>query len=181
VTTEAAEVDSLNGRAAGFVTRLMAYLLDALVLTIILAGGAWLFVQVDALLGELTLSDNIRISATTLWALMVPVIIVFYYVMFWSLTGQTLGKMVLGLRIVGRDGKPPGIGRSFIRLIGYLLSMLALWMGYLWIIVDDQRKGWHDHMASTWVVYDFARKKKGDAYEMTISREHNPETPTGAE
>lgn len=171
MTTDDAQIDALNGRAAGFVTRLLAYLIDALILTLVIAGGAWLFVQVDALVAEVNLWINTRISAAALWALMIPVVLIFYYVTFWSLTGQTIGKMVMGLRVISVDGNPPTIWHSLVRLIGYGISMLVFWLGYIWIIVDDQRRGWHDHMARTWVVYDFARRKRGDAYAKTIARE----------
>jgi uncharacterized RDD family membrane protein YckC len=87
--------------------------------------------------------------------------------------------MVMGLRVIAVDGNPPTVGRSFVRLVGYGVSMVVFWMGYLWIIIDDERQGWHDHMATTWVVYDFARQKRGQAYEQTLAREQGKDaTPS---
>jgi uncharacterized RDD family membrane protein YckC len=167
-------VEVLEGRTAGFVTRMLAYLLDVLVLTAILAMGSWLAVQTDNLMTEVLPEDiQLGISATTLFALLTPFIIIFYYVMFWSLSGRTIGKWVLGVRVVQADGLPPTIGRSLLRMIGYVVSLIVFFLGFLWILIDDQRKGWHDHMAKTWVVYDWARRRPGQIYEDMKARDHS--------
>ncbi|VAV97251.1 hypothetical protein MNBD_ACTINO01-2162, partial [hydrothermal vent metagenome] len=36
---------------------------------------------------------------------------------------------------------------------------------YFWVIIDDERQAWHDHIAKTWVVYDYERQKRGEIYE----------------
>ena len=68
----------------------------------------------------------------------------------------------MGLRVVNQDGRPPTIGRSIVRALGYALSALAFWIGYVWVIIDDERQGWHDHMARTWVVYDYSRTSSSE-------------------
>jgi uncharacterized RDD family membrane protein YckC len=159
----------LDGATAGFVTRLLAYLLDAAIVTAFIAAGSWLMVQVDALFADMNV--NLRISAASIFVVLTPFLIGAYYVVLWALTGRTVGKQVLGLKVVGSDGRPPTIGRSLLRLFGYAVSTLALWAGYLWIIVDEERRGWHDHIAKTWVVYDWGRKHRGEIYEtMTEER-----------
>jgi uncharacterized RDD family membrane protein YckC len=75
-----------------------------------------------------------------------------YYVFFWSLTGQTPGKMIFGVRVVSVDGGRVSIWQSIRRFVGYLISFI-LYLGYLWILVDDRRQGWHDKIANTLVVY----------------------------
>jgi len=155
-------LDQLQGATAGFVTRLLAYLLDALILTGIIAIGSWAMLQVDALFEDM--GANLRISVSTAWGLLTPVIISAYYVIFWALTGKTIGKAFLGVKVVRTDGRPPKIGQSLLRLVGYALSTLAFFAGYLWIIIDDNRKGWHDHIARTWVVYDWEKRRKGEIY-----------------
>lgn len=155
-------LDELQGATAGFVTRLLAYLLDAVILTGIIAIGSWAMLQVDALFEDM--GANLRVSVASAWTLMTPLIISGYYVIFWALTGKTIGKSFLGVKVVRADGRPPTIGRSLLRLVGYALSTLAFFAGYLWIIIDDNRKGWHDHMAKTWVVYDWEKRRKGEIY-----------------
>jgi uncharacterized RDD family membrane protein YckC len=78
-----------------------------------------------------------------------------YFLFFWSLVGWTPGKLVMGLRVVSKDGGRVSFWRAIRRMIGYLLSTLALYLGYLWILVDDRRQGWHDKLAGTYVIYDW--------------------------
>jgi len=173
--SDPAPLRSLDGRVAGFITRLLAYLTDVLTLVVIIGAGAWLFSLVDQFIQDLIPSAN-PASVAAIFALSVPLIITFYFVMFWSLTGRTLGKMVMGLRIIGPNGYPPTVGKSFLRLIGYGVSMLAFWMGYLWILVDNDRQAWHDHMATTWVIYDFERRTPGESYQMATARDQETGT-----
>ena len=152
----------LQNRTAGFVTRLLAYVLDLGVVAGILSLGGWIAVLVDDMLERVGLAPNITL--TTIYVVMIPFLIILYFVMFWALTGRTIGKWFLGLKVVAADGRPPSIGHSIIRALGYGLSALAFWVGYAWVLIDDERQAWHDHMARTWVVYDYARRKQGDLY-----------------
>ncbi|MGV3719800.1 MAG: RDD family protein, partial [Actinomycetota bacterium] len=69
-----------------------------------------------------------------------------------GITGQTLGKMMLGVRVVGPDGGPPGIGRALLReTIGRFLSVVVCMLGYFWILWDPEQQAWHDKIAGTHV------------------------------
>jgi uncharacterized RDD family membrane protein YckC len=157
------EFHVLQGRAAGFVTRLIAYFVDLVVVTGILALSGWLAVVADNLIATMGLDPGIDVA--TIYTVSIPFIIGTYFVVLWALTGRTIGKWLMGLKVVGRDGLPPTIGRSLLRLIGYSVSLLFFWGGYLWVIIDDERQGWHDHIARTWVIYDYERLKRGQIYE----------------
>ena len=77
----------------------------------------------------------------------------FYYVAPTGLSGQTLGKMALGIMVVNKRGKAPGIKKAIVReILGKFVSEIALFLGYLWVGRDDKKQGWHDHMASTCVI-----------------------------
>lgn len=130
--------------------------------------GGWLAVLVDTMFDSMGIDP--RVDVATIYVFLIPLIIAMYFVTFWALTGRTIGKWFMGLKIIGPNGNPPTIGRSLVRLIGYAVSALALWMGYAWVIIDDERQGWHDHMAKTWVVYDYERRKGGDVYQSFIDR-----------
>ena len=157
------EFHVLQGRSAGFVTRLIAYFLDMVVITGLLALTGWLAVVADNLIATMGIDPGIDIA--TIYTISIPFIIGTYFVVLWALTGRTIGKWVMGLKVVGRDGLPPTIGRSLLRLFGYGLSMFAMWAGYFWVIIDDERQGWHDHLAKTWVIYDYERQKRGEIYD----------------
>lgn len=76
-----------------------------------------------------------------------------YYIVSWAREGQTIGKTTLGLRVVGPDGKPPSWGQAVLRYVGYLVNGVLLSLGFVWILFDDKRQGWHDKIARTYVVY----------------------------
>lgn len=67
--------------------------------------------------------------------------------------GQTLGKRILGIRIVRRDGRLPDYKATLLRhLVGYPLGILSLGLGFCWMLWDVRQQGWHDKLAETVVV-----------------------------
>ena len=67
--------------------------------------------------------------------------------------GQSPGKIAIGIKIVKMDGTPIGFGTTLLReIIGKIVSAIILLLGYIWILFDGQRQGWHDKIASTYVV-----------------------------
>ena len=75
-----------------------------------------------------------------------------YFTFFHWATGQTLGKMLFGLKVVRKDGRSVGLGRSFVRWFCYNLSALPLMLGYLIALVDKQNQTLHDKIAGTYVI-----------------------------
>ena len=76
-----------------------------------------------------------------------------YLVGFWSLAGQTPGMRFVGICLEER--LPPG--RSFKRLVGLGLSVIAFGIGFLGIVFGAQRRAWDDRFSGTGVVYDERR------------------------
>jgi uncharacterized RDD family membrane protein YckC len=76
-----------------------------------------------------------------------------YFAVMWSSFGGTLGQRMLGLHVVdAATGGRIGIGRAIGRYIGYLISAFVLLIGLIWAAFDPRKQGWHDKMASTFVV-----------------------------
>ncbi|MFQ5792978.1 MAG: RDD family protein [Acidobacteriota bacterium] len=75
-----------------------------------------------------------------------------YFLFFWSLSGQTLGNLLTGTRVVALDGRPLGAGRAALRVLGLVLSWLPLGVGFVGVWSDPKRRAWHDRLASTTVV-----------------------------
>ena len=74
-------------------------------------------------------------------------------VWLWVATGQTPGKMVIGARVVDAEtGERLNAGQALGRYLSYFLSMLGLFVGYLWVGLDPKKQGWHDHLAGTVVI-----------------------------
>jgi uncharacterized RDD family membrane protein YckC len=134
------------GRLASPAKRLGAYFLDLLIPTVafivmltMVAGGTATGSEAGVGLG-LILAIGMFI-AYAVWALML------------FANGTTPGKQMLGLRVVRESGELAGFGTMLVReWIGKLISGMILSLGFLWILIDRDRQGWHDKLVSTYVV-----------------------------
>jgi uncharacterized RDD family membrane protein YckC len=135
---------------AGFATRAVAFLTDAVAYGVALAAVSWTTAQVAALLVRPDFGDRLAPWIVTLGGV---VLALAYFVVSWSAFGRTLGKALLGLAVITEDGARPGVGRSILRYVGYVISAIPLGLGFLWVLVDNDRRAWHDHLAGTRVVY----------------------------
>ena len=103
-------------------------------------------------------SSLIAGPADFLISYVVPAVIV---VLLWVRLSTTPGKMALGARIVdARTGGKPSNAQFVIRYVGYYVSMLPFFLGFIWVGFDARKQGWHDKMAGTVVV-----RRKGGAAE----------------
>jgi uncharacterized RDD family membrane protein YckC len=135
---------------AGLATRAVALAIDvAIAQVIVFAGGAVLALVASLAGGDQEFGTIERFLAAIAWAAVVG----FYFILFWSTTGQTPGMRLMGLRVLDPGGGHPGIPRSFVRLIGLALCIIPLFAGFLPVLVDDRRRGCHDMLAGTVVVY----------------------------
>jgi uncharacterized RDD family membrane protein YckC len=66
--------------------------------------------------------------------------------------GQTPGKMLAGIAIVRQDGAPLTYVHSFVRWIGYLISGIAMGLGFALVLFTPLKRGVHDYVAGTRVV-----------------------------
>lgn len=152
--------NSLLAYYAGFISRLLAFALDIAFLTVFLALGSWLLAATVQLLGFQNLFSPISEASQngnvigTFFASLAGTFIVFGYILgFWILTGQTLGMMIMGLRVVAKDGGTLNFWQAILRLIGMFIAAFPLYLGFAWILVDNRRQGWQDKIGGTYVVY----------------------------
>jgi uncharacterized RDD family membrane protein YckC len=75
-----------------------------------------------------------------------------YLVVFQIVAARTLGMRVMGLRIIDVYGEPPSPARCLARTAGYLASAATLFLGYLWIGFDSEKRGLQDWIAGTYVI-----------------------------
>jgi len=133
---------------AGLTGRLAAFTVDAAITHFGLLVGASLVGLLGWLLG---LSAPGWVAAVLLgagWTLVIGG----YAVLFWATVGQTPGMRLLGLRVAGLDGNPPGVGRSLVRLAGTLLALAPFGAGFLPVLFDSRRRALQDYLAGTVVV-----------------------------
>lgn len=74
---------------------------------------------------------------------------------FWRFRSATPGKMAIGAKIVdAKTGRAPSNWRLLVRFLGYFVSMIPFGLGFIWIALNRRKRGWHDMLADTLVVYD---------------------------
>jgi uncharacterized RDD family membrane protein YckC len=157
------------GQRAGFVTRLAALIADAIILLGALRGTVSLLQLADHALRRFAPP----FSLGKLLLVCAPVVASLYHIVCWSFRGQTPGKWLLGLRVVALGGGTVGLGRATVRFAGYLLSALPFYLGFLWIL-GPERRGFHDRLARTEVVYSRrpARKLSGPGERPLVPRRY---------
>lgn len=142
----------LQGHYAGAISRLIAFLLDVLIVAV-------LFSLVGHLVEYLTSAvagDRVSVSEHRLLAVVSLVAWTFLYFAY-SLAagGRTLGMSVVGLRVVRRDGGDVGARHAIVRVLALPFSFLLLGLGLLLILVHPDRRALHDLVAGTAVVYSW--------------------------
>ncbi len=86
-------------------------------------------------------------------ALVIGIFSLLYFPFFWARGGATPGMSIAGIRVVNdRDGSPIGWGPALLRLVGFWVSGAVFYLGFVWILVDARRRGWHDLLAGTCVI-----------------------------
>ncbi|MDI6105228.1 RDD family protein [Actinoplanes sp. NEAU-A12] len=137
---------------AGLVSRSAAYLVDAVVVTVLTGTSAMVFVLVALFVG----ADAQDLAGLVVSSVVVflPALLALYCAFFWMLAGRTPGMAVFGLRVVDRDGRPPRWLAAMVR--GLLLAYLPVLA--LWLLVDRRHRGLHDKVARTSVVRALTRR-----------------------
>ena len=144
---------------AGFWIRLVAALIDGFILGIV---GSIIQAIFSGLIGASLLTTQ-SIDPTANAGLFVVLfgtavlvnigIQVAYFVGLTGVYGATVGKMILGLKVVDTNGQKIGFGKVALReIVGKWISGLVLGLGYLWVAFDDKKQGWHDKIAGTLVI-----------------------------
>jgi uncharacterized RDD family membrane protein YckC len=149
---------------AGFVSRLAAFVLDVVIVSL----SSFVLTALSSLIlsffgfSARDLSQEAPASSALfvlqliiigLAGLAVLLFIPAYFVIFWVLVGATPGKRILGLKVMRTGAQRLSWWRAIVRFVGYWISALPLFLGYLWILVDTRRQGWHDKLADTIVAY----------------------------
>lgn len=150
---------------AGFWRRLGAFVLDCLILVIpgnALSSFVRLFLakepgtceKADGTLYacDVLTSDSEGIHGLFLLTLLL-FIVIFYFGHLEGRRGGTPGKRIAKLKVVdATTGAPIGMGRAIGRWIMRFASAIPLWLGYFWMLWDDDSQTWHDKVVRSRVV-----------------------------
>lgn len=142
---------ALQGTRAGFVTRAIADGIDWVAAMTMYVGGLVAYALAVYFLTDkpFAIPDaGLVLSFSLPW-----IVIVAYLTAGWGVTGQTVGKSLMGLRVIRGDGNTMRPRRAFARAL-LCASIPAV---LLWVIVSRRNSGVHDGVCRTTVVYDWAR------------------------
>jgi polar amino acid transport system permease protein len=106
-----------RGEKAAFDTRLAANFLDALFIGAASLLCLWIAERVGAALGGPLASSRAP------FVLAFATIGLIYFLAFWSTSGQTPGKQIMGIKIVPAEGSSMGFGRAVLRLVTLIVSV----------------------------------------------------------
>jgi uncharacterized RDD family membrane protein YckC len=134
---------------AGLVTRVIAIVLDTLVINVVAlaVSGAVLLV-----LSVFSIDGSHHSAVAAIGSIAFVAWVIGYFGFFWTTTGQTPGSQVMQIRVTRVDGNRVRKGRAMIRLLWMSLSLPLFW-GYWPILVNARRRGVFDAFAGTVVTY----------------------------
>lgn len=75
-----------------------------------------------------------------------------YFAGMWAWRGTTVGGIVLKLQVIRYDGRQPEFAAALVRALAAAFSAAVCFLGFFWIGVDEEKQGWHDKIAGTYVV-----------------------------
>jgi len=140
--------------------RLVAYLIDILPIIVIFAWVFHAFFGFDRTLHDYLANKGdiearakflhdrniIREGSFLIW-------VVYCILMEATAMQGTLGKAAMGIKVVDENGERLLFSHSLRRNLSKTLSYVVLSLGFIWILFDKKRQGWHDKLHKTHVVY----------------------------
>jgi uncharacterized RDD family membrane protein YckC len=139
-------------QTVGVATRLVAFAVDVGILN----AGFFVVSAIVALLisalsgGTDQVSDQAVAVGGVAWLLAGSV----YLLTFWSSVGQTPGMRFVDIHLEADGERRIGRRRAARRLYGVVVCVLTLGLGFLGVLFSDRRRGLHDRIAGTDVLYD---------------------------
>src|SRR6476660_4998431 len=164
----AAARESLQGHYAGFASRFASFAVDLVVLTAI-------FLAVLAAINwaaTIVTGRDIAFNRGNIWVVIAYLVWGFiYFAHFWGLNGRTAGAGLFDVQVLSAHGYDVSPRRAALRTLVFPLSFLILGLGFLGILLGDQRRALHDVIAGTVVVYSWDARA---ARLRFLSRESSP-------
>lgn len=145
-----------TGRYGGPLTRLLAFIIDMAVIsssfTLLVAGIVFVV--------RLAAPDfGVPEDSGLVYGIFLLVFGFLYLWISYAVFGKTIGKTIVGLRVVSVDGRIAMASRQpLLRVLTYPLSFLIVGIGLLGVVFNRRRQAWHDRFAGTAVVYDWGSR-----------------------
>lgn len=131
-------------RYQGVFRRFVATIVDSILYFVVAWGLAGTFGEIGG--------DGFSLEGTP--AMLLSLAFTAYYVVCEGAFGATLGKLVLGIRVVNREGRAPGIGPALVRNLLRIIDFLpfAYVVGIVAILASKTKQRLGDRVAGTYVV-----------------------------
>jgi uncharacterized RDD family membrane protein YckC len=137
---------------AGIPLRFVAVLLDLLIVFFplgivlgLMTGGGY------AERGDSSASAGVNLGGNGIWLLLA--VGIGYYIVCEAATGATLGKRIVGIRVVGEDGEDVTFGAAVVRNLLRLIDALFFYLvGFLFALLSTRGQRLGDRAAHTIVV-----------------------------
>lgn len=141
-----------NKEYAGFWIRFGAMLIDSIVMLIVL------YIPMSFIYGEEYWVGDQFIYG--FWDVMFGYVVPFVAtIWFWLRYMGTPGKMATKLRVVDAStGNKLSTGQAVGRYFAYIVAILPIFLGLIWVGVDKRKQGWHDKLAGTVVIRDTGKE-----------------------
>lgn len=151
---------------AGFFVRLSAAVIDGIIVFALL-----LLIRLPIWISSLWLQNNPLDKEILFRFSMLDIVIyllaTMYYVLMVYYGGATIGKKLLNLKVIGEEGRLSFFTVLYRETIGKYISSAIMCIGFFLIGVDSQKRGLHDILCDTWVVYNFEEKRNTEALSRT--------------
>ncbi len=152
-------IQVVEARAARFSDRLVAYLLD----TVPFGLGAVVTAFVWAGPLRRALGPDQLASISAAW-----IVAAVFYQFVANLAGGGVGKRLMGLRVLAKDGSPLGPGRALARALGWVSSSPLCNFGFLVALLRSDNRTLHDLLAGT-VVVEAYPKGRGEGAVLFVA------------
>ena len=129
--------------------RVGAGLIDTLLLVAIDLAVLYLTLRIAGLRNTF---DDLRVLPPVPFVGFLGLLAFGYVAAFTVAGGQTIGKMIMNLRVIGDDGRPIDAGGGMLRAAGCMLVPLTLGLSYVPALFTSDHRALHDRLAGTRVV-----------------------------
>ncbi|MGX1125361.1 RDD family protein [Pseudomonas sp. HLS-6 TE3448] len=142
--------------AVGLGRRLAAMFYDFLLCTALLMVTTLVYKMIMmAFIGEARmreLTDAGALDTDPLLSTILVFMLFGFFAKFWTHGGQTLGMQVWGIRVQNADGSAIGLWQALLRFVVSIASWLCLGLGFFWVLIDKQKRSWHDMYSDSQLV-----------------------------
>ncbi len=161
---------------AGFFTRFAAFCLDSFITGLLL-----LVVRIPMLVDVLGGSNGLLSTKVLFefngWDIIIYLLTCLYFVTLTYYSGATIGKRLFKIKVISTDReKLSFIDVLYRETIGRFLCTVTMNMGYILVGIDKEKRGFHDMLSDTRVVYDFEVKSKKEGKKATKQKISEAET-----